>query len=75
VGVGLGRAREDMVVAFLDLAKGKGVVVADSRVSIRRSRLRHPMAPIKRAYLVTGMSPQSRTVAQLLKGFVPRGTL
>ena len=27
------------------------------------------------AYLVTGMSPQSRTVAQLLKGFVASGTL
>lgn len=26
-------------------------------------------------YDVTGMSPQSRTVAQLLKGFVARGTL
>lgn len=27
------------------------------------------------SYEVTGMSPQSRTVAQLLKGFVSNGTL
>lgn len=29
----------------------------------------------RRTYEVTGMSPQSRTVAQLLNGFVSRGTL
>lgn len=28
-----------------------------------------------RTYEVTGISPQSRTVAQLLNGFVARGTL
>jgi hypothetical protein len=29
----------------------------------------------RNAYEVTGISPQSITVAQLLKGFVPKGTL
>ena len=57
-------------MALLDLVKRKGVVVSRMGVNTPTSeRL------IGFPYEVTGISPQSRTVAQLLKGFVSSGTL
>jgi hypothetical protein len=69
-GVGLGRAGKEGVVAFLDLVEGVGVVVPVF-VSARNMCRARGECP----YEVTGMSPQSSTVAQLLKGLVSRGTL
>lgn len=71
VGVGRRGAGEDAVVAVFDLLERPGVVVTWwglvggwwGEVGLGGS------------YEVTGMSPQSSTVAQLLKGFVLRGTL
>lgn len=70
VGVGGGGAGEDLKVAFLDLFECVGVVVSWVCVSVCRH-----LHGRRGSYEVTGMSPQSRTVAQLLKGFVLRGTL
>lgn len=56
---------------FFDLVQGVGVVVPEAVLAslARRGAGRGD------AHEVTGMSPQSSTVAQLLKGFVSRGTL
>ena len=58
-------------MAFLDLVEGVGVVVA---VLFLASFLDH-YALNSRTYEVTGMSPQSSTVAQELNGFASSGTL
>ena len=67
-GVCSGLAHEHAVVAFFDLVKCPGVIVT-SRVSSRLVELRH------HTYDVTGMSPQSMTVAQSLNGLASNGTL
>lgn len=63
-----GGSGQDLEMAFLDLLEGPCVVVAWSR-----------SATFLHGWLgthdVTGISPQSRTVAQLLKGLVLSGTL
>jgi hypothetical protein len=55
-------------MTFFNLLEGPGVIVSEI-VSIGTKVCGTG------AYEVTGMSPQSRTVAQLLKGFVSKGTL
>jgi len=71
VGVGGWSSAQDAVVAVLDLLDGVGVVVPFS-ISIASPNYR---SDIEYPYDVTGISPQSSTVAQLLKGFASRGTL
>jgi hypothetical protein len=71
LGVCLGLAGEDAVVAFFDLVEGVGVVVSGVMLVTLVGFGTVSSVP----YEVTGMSPQSSTVAQLLKGFVSRGTL
>jgi hypothetical protein len=68
VGVGLGRAAEDAVVALLNLLNGKGIVITGI-IGIFSFEVEAP------TYDVTGISPQSMTFAQLLNGFALRGTL
>lgn len=58
-------------MAFFDLVKGEGVIIP-GHVS---QRAWYAMSRRERPYDVTGISPQSITVAQLLKGFVSNGTL
>ena len=65
-----GFARQDTVVSFLDLVDGVGIVVSTVTVSTV-TVLSHPNG----THEVTGISPQSSTVAQLLNGFASRGTL
>lgn len=60
-------SHEDAVVPMLDLFNGPSIVVA----ILGQQRLWTGSF----TYDVTGMSPQSMTVAQLLKGFAARGTL
>jgi hypothetical protein len=70
VGGGLWRPAENLIVSLLDLLEGPRVVVTVYCQCIEGQG--------KDAWdtdEVTGMSPQSRTVAQLLNGFVSRGTL
>lgn len=56
---------------FLDLVDGVGVIVSTTIV-----RTAAPTTTTDgRAYEVTGMSPQSSTLAQLSNGFASRGTL
>ena len=69
-GVGGGLTHEDAVVALFDLMDGVGIVVAAPGVSDLLVHARGMSTD-----LVTGMSPQSRTVAQLSNGFASRGTL
>lgn len=84
VRVGGRVAGKDTVVALLDLVKSPGVVVPlrqPKHASVHTSfdqKVRtasFPSRNMANTYEVTGMSPQSNTVAQLLKGFVSRGTL
>jgi hypothetical protein len=72
VCVGRRRSREDAEVALLDLVESPGVVVPRRGGS---EESREGRRTTDCTYEVTGMSPQSRTLAQLLKGFVSRGTL
>ena len=64
-----GRAREDLEMAVLNLLEGPSVVVSSSLSVLGVSAKRNA------THDVTGISPQSSTVAQLLKGLVLRGTL
>ncbi len=68
---------QDSVVAFLYLLYGERVVV--SRVVFHQLLARDQTASILSLYEypheVTGISPQSRTLAHPLNGFVSRGTL
>lgn len=57
-------------MTFFDLVESPGVVVP-MRLTISVVGC----LKWKKTYEVTGISPQSRTVAQLLKGFVSSGTL
>lgn len=65
-------AGQDTIVAFLDLMDSICIIISNMTISnptpIRNTGSRSP-------YEVTGISPQSRTVAQLLNGFAARGTL
>lgn len=70
--VGSGCAREEAVVAFFDLLDCMGVVVAGAVSGFCSSSA---LAWKGGTHDVTGMSPQSTTVAQLLKGLASRGTL
>lgn len=74
VGVRGRRSGEDAEVALLYLLERIRVVVSVPRglaIAARWIGLPLPEAP----YEVTGMSPQSRTVAQLWKGLTSKGTL
>lgn len=62
-------AGENAVMTLFDLANCIRVVV--SRMD--KTSLSPAQAP--QTYEVTGISPQSKTVAQLLKGLASRGTL
>jgi hypothetical protein len=68
-GVCGGGPGEDAVVAFFDLVERPGVVVSVANGQYGLEGIWGG------TYDVTGMSPQSKTVAQLLKGFVAKGTL
>ncbi len=57
-------------MSFLDLVDGVGIIVSIAPISTATVTI-YPSG----AYEVTGISPQSRTVAQLLNGFASRGTL
>lgn len=63
-------AAQDGVVSFFNLVKSPGIVIPARQFSICTIA-----DADSRTYDVTGMSPQSRTVAQLLNGFVSNGTL
>jgi len=69
-GIGRWGSGQDCIVAFFDLVKRPGVVV-----SVRPTISFVGCERWKQTHEVTGISPQSRTVAQLLKGFVSSGTL
>lgn len=72
MSVGSGVARENAVVAFLDLVESPGIVIP---MIFFWSMARCMKQRRRKTYEVTGMSPQSSTVAQLSKGLVSRGTL
>lgn len=74
VCIGSRGTAEDLVVAFLDLAEGPGVVVSMEK---RHCEYLEELGEcrLRITYDVTGMSPQSRTLAQLLKGLTSKGTL
>lgn len=65
-------------MAFFNLLKGIGIVVsvlsAGFSYKAGRSKLTDAKYEIS-TYDVTGISPQSMTVAQLLKGLASSGTL
>lgn len=73
VGVGGGGTREDAVMTLLDLVKSPSVVVPEVSSLIIQGI--QSTLELGRTYEVTGISPQSSTVAQLSKGLVSRGTL
>ena len=56
-------------MAFFDLLDCIGVVISEKPSEPLLMRMSYE------TYDVTGISPQSRTVAQLLKGLASRGTL
>jgi hypothetical protein len=56
-------------VAFFDLVNGVCIIITISSSEVFSSR------KLLKTYEVTGMSPQSITVAQLLNGLASRGTL
>jgi len=58
---------QDRVVSLFDLVKSPGVVISAAVSTVVEVRVE--------SYEVTGISPQSSTVAQLLNGFVSNGTL
>lgn len=63
-------------MALLNLLEGKRVVVTASLLATLLPLLQARQGPRKAiTYDVTGISPQSRTLAQLSKGFASRGTL
>lgn len=62
-------SRENVVVTLLDLSECELIVV-----TVIVNMVPSPTRP-RETYDVTGISPQSRTVAQLLNGLVARGTL
>lgn len=71
VCVGGRLAHQDAVVAFFDLLDSIRIVIPDRELArCTYHRLGRPSP-----YEVTGISPQSRTVAQLLNGFASSGTL
>lgn len=71
LSVSHGLAGEEGVVAFFYLLESVGVIVAAGRGVSAGFMLEGEEGE----YDVTGMSPQSSTVAQLLKGLASRGTL
>jgi hypothetical protein len=66
-------AAQEEVVALLDLLERVVVVIPKPNIRPLRSRL--PKAAVVVTYEVTGMSPQSMTLAQELNGFAASGTL
>jgi len=70
LGIGFGSAGEDGVMPFLDLFQGVVVVVA-----VAGAQYSGHQEARTGTYEVTGISPQSMTVAQELKGLALRGTL
>ena len=71
LGVRSGSPRKNAVVSLLDLMESPRVVVAGKSKQGLAIRGLH----LWESHDVTGMSPQSRTLAQLWNGFVARGTL
>ncbi len=69
------RPREDAVVALFNLVQSICVIVSARLVRGTRSTREPRSWPNGDSYEVTGISPQSSTVAQLLNGFVSNGTL
>lgn len=67
-----GCAHEEAVVTFFDLLDCVGIVVAGDMSVLGSSSV---VVWEVETYDVTGISPQSITVAQLLKGLASRGTL
>ena len=65
-------AHEETVVAFFDLLDCVGIVVAEDVLMLDISSV---IAWEGETHDVTGISPQSNTVAQLLKGLASSGTL
>ena len=65
-------AHEETVVTFFDLLDCVGIIVAGDVLVLDISGV---IAWERGTYDVTGISPQSNTVAQLLKGLASRGTL
>ena len=74
VRVGRRLAEEDRAVAVLDLLDGVLVIVPTSAISKTPCRGRDRRRS-GGTYEVTGMSPQSRILAQLWKGLAASGTL
>jgi hypothetical protein len=72
VGIGVWCSAQKKVVAFFDLLQSVGIVVS----SVQCQQLQMPSNhSVESTYDVTGMSPQSMTLAQELKGFALSGTL
>ena len=71
VSMGVRCAAQEEVVAFLDLLERVRIVVPFHYVNTYNLELVY----IKCAYEVTGISPQSMTLAHELKGFAFNGTL
>lgn len=70
-----GGAGEDGVVSFFDLVEGPCVIISSHHQLDRHFSSHQKSGLERRTYEVTGISPQSNTVAQLLNGFVANGTL
>ena len=73
IGIGGRTPGEDVEMTFFNLVQSPSVVIS----SISRSAPQHHTGNRlwSKTHEVTGISPQSRTVAQLLNGFVFKGTL
>lgn len=72
LSVSCGEAAKDAAVTCFDLLNRVCIVIAGDDLEID---LTLKFRSGERTYEVTGISPQSNTVAQLLNGFVSRGTL
>lgn len=70
-GIRFGRSGEQRVMPFFDLFQGIGVIITVAGIE----PLAFPMECKLKTHEVTGISPQSTTVAQELKGLASRGTL
>lgn len=64
-------AHKNAVVAFFNLVNSPGVVVS----ALQSAPKAHSYSVGLETHEVTGISPQSSTVAQLLNGFASSGTL
>lgn len=72
LSIGVRRAAQEKVVTFFDLLQRIGVVISVGRC---KDSTRSRKSTALRTYDVTGMSPQSMTLAQELNGFALSGTL